>query len=137
LRYQGQSYELTVAGDSPAALAEAFGAAHAQRYGYRDDGEPVEIVNVRLVATVAGEQPDVVEPDPPAADPRTGTRGVLLGDAWQRADVLDRSLMGRGSTVRGPAVVEFAESTCLVRPDWSGVVDHAGTLVLTRQGAGR
>jgi len=137
LRYQGQSYELTVAGDSPAVLAEAFGAAHARRYGYRDDGEPVEIVNVRLVATVAGEQPDVVEPDPPTADPRTGTREVLLSDAWQRADVLDRSLMGRGSTVRGPAVVEFAESTCLVRPGWSGVVDHAGTLVLTRQGAGR
>jgi N-methylhydantoinase A len=57
---------------------------------------------------------------------------VLLDGAWRQADVLDRRLMGRGSTVRGPAVVEFAESTCLLRPGWTGVVDHAGTLVLTR-----
>jgi len=132
LRYQGQAYELTVGGDTPAALAEAFGEAHQRRYGHRDDGEPVEIVTVRLVATVAGERPDIVEPDPPAADPRTGRRPVLLDGAWRQADVLDRRLMGRGSTVHGPAVVEFAESTCLLRPGWAGVVDHAGTLVLTR-----
>jgi len=135
LRYQGQAYELTVGGDTPAALAEAFGEAHQRRYGHRDDGEPVEIVTVRLVATVAGERPDIVEPDPPAADPRTGRRGVLLDGVRVQADILDRDLMGRGSTVRGPAVVEFAEATCLVRPGWTGTVDPAGTLVLTRDEA--
>ena len=35
------------------------------------------------------------------------------------------------SRSRGPAVVEFAESTCLVRPGWQGTVDEVGTLVLT------
>jgi N-methylhydantoinase A len=135
LRYQGQSYELTVGGDTPAALAEAFGEAHERRYGHRDDEESVEIVNVRLVASVAGERPDVVEPDPPSSEPRTGSRSVLLDGDWQRADVLDRGRMGRGSTVRGPAIVEFAESTCVLRPGWSGVVDAAGTLVLTRTAA--
>ena len=133
LRYQGQSYELTVAGETPAALVEAFHRAHLRRYGHREDDEPVEVVNVRLVATVAGQQPDVVEPDPPEADPHTGHRDVLLDGAWLRADVLDRDLMGRGSAVRAPAVVEFAEATCLVRPGWGGVVDPAGTLVLRRE----
>jgi len=37
--------------------------------------------------------------------------------------------------VPGPAVVEFPEATCLVRPGWSGVVDDFGTLVLTRESA--
>jgi N-methylhydantoinase B len=37
--------------------------------------------------------------------------------------VLDRELMGRGSTVRAPAVVEFGEATCLIRPGWGGVID--------------
>ena len=43
--------------------------------------------------------------------------------------------MPAGSRVPGPAVVEFPEATCLVRPGWSGVVDDFGTLVLTRESA--
>ena len=43
-----------------------------------------------------------------------------------------RERMGAGSTVDGPAIVEFGEATCLVRPGWSGAVDDAGTLVLRR-----
>ena len=135
LRYQGQSYELTVDGDTPAALAEAFHRAHQRRYGHREDDEPVEVVNVRLVATVVGEQPDVIEPGPPTVDPRTGFRDVVLDGARVRADVLDRELMGRGSTVRAPAVVEFGEATCLIRPGWGGVIDSVGTLVLGREQA--
>jgi N-methylhydantoinase A len=45
--------------------------------------------------------------------------------------------MGRGSPVAGPAVVELAEATWLVRPGWRGSVDDVGTLVLSRQEADR
>jgi len=38
--------------------------------------------------------------------------------------------MGAGSAVEGPAVVELAEATCVVRPQWKGIVDDSGTLVL-------
>ena len=52
LRYRLQSYELTVDADDLGALAERFAAAHEQRYGYRVDGEPIELVNLRLTTTV-------------------------------------------------------------------------------------
>ena len=51
---------------------------------------------------------------------------------WIEVDVLERTTLGAGSEVAGPAVVEFPESTCVVRPGWSGAVDDAGTLVLRR-----
>ncbi len=35
--------------------------------------------------------------------------------------------------LHGPAVVEFAESTLLVRPGWRATVDEVGTLVLERR----
>jgi N-methylhydantoinase A len=41
--------------------------------------------------------------------------------------------MGGGSEVEGPAIVEFPEATCLVRPDWDGRVDEAGTLIIDRR----
>jgi N-methylhydantoinase A len=47
-----------------------------------------------------------------------------------KVPVLDREEMGEGSEVEGPAIVEFRESTCVVRPGWRGVVDSVGTLIL-------
>jgi N-methylhydantoinase A len=134
LRYRGQSHELTVAGDSPETLAAAFHAAHERRYGHRADDEPVEVVAVRLVATVPGERPDIVEPAGPDPAPAPGRRAVLLDGTATEVAVFDRAGLGRGSTVAGPAIVEFAEATCFLRPGWRGAVDDIGTLVLTRQG---
>jgi len=136
LRYAGQSFELTVSGSTVEELVRAFHAEHERRYGHRIDDEPVEIVNIRLVATVPGASPDLHEPDE-RGDAVAGRRTVFTDSAAVQALVLDRAAMGRGSRVKGVAVVEFAESTCLVRSGWSGAVDEVGTLVLTRDEGNR
>ena len=129
LRYRRQSFELTVDASDPDELAENFHAAHDQRYGYRMDEEPVEVVNARVIATVPVDKPELSEDEPPGeASPET--RKVNFDGEWVEAAVFDRAEMGRGSRVEGPAIVEFAEATCAVRPGWSGSVDDVGTLVL-------
>ena len=132
LRYQGQSFELTVEADSLEKLEERFHEAHEQRYGYRMDDESVELVNVRLVATMPVEKP---EPEEPRAegDAESGRREANFDGEWQETPILDRELMGKGSEVAGPAIVEFRESTCVVRPGWRGAVDGVGTLVLEKE----
>src|SRR5262247_4688162 len=57
LKYQGQSYELAVplgpgAGGAQmiAQLAEAFGKEHERTYGHKAEGDPIQIVNLRLTA---------------------------------------------------------------------------------------
>ena len=132
LRYAGQSFELTVPGSRVDELIRAFHAQHERRYGHRIDDEPVELVNLRLVASVSGAELRLVEPEP-AADSTAGRRAVLLEEGEVDAVVLARATMGRGSRVEGPAVVEFPEATCLVRPEWAGAVDDVGTLVLERR----
>lgn len=134
LRYAGQSFELTVPGATAEDLEVAFGAAHERRYGHRIDDEPVEIVNLRVVATFAGVVPDLRGSEhPPSGAGGTTTRTVLLDTGEVVARVHDRTRMGAGATVSGPAVVELPEATCLVRPGWSGLVDDVGTLVLRRE----
>lgn len=132
LRYRGQSFELTVQAGGVQELAERFHAAHEERYGYRMEEEPVEVVNLRLTATVAGERPQLHEREP-WGEARSGYRKANFGGEWVQTPVWDRTVMGVGSEVVGPAVVEFPEATCVVRPDWLGVVDSVGTLVLERQ----
>jgi N-methylhydantoinase A len=129
LRYRGQSFELTVEADPLEKLEERFHDAHEQRYGYRMDDEPVELVNLRLIATVPVEKPGL---DEPAAEGEAVSerREANFDGEWREVPVYDRERMGEGSEVEGPAIVEFKESTCVVRPGWRGAVDGVGTLVL-------
>ena len=129
LRYGGQSFELTVEADSLEKLGHRFHAAHEQRYGYRMEDEAVELVNLRLISTVPVEKPELAEPEA-TSTAGAGERGANFDGEWMKVPVLDREEMGEGSEVEGPAIVEFRESTCVVRPGWRGVVDSVGTLIL-------
>jgi N-methylhydantoinase A len=129
LRHRRQAFELTVKADRAGALHERFLEAHERRYGYRMEDEPVELVNVRVVATVEVDKPALREEPPPRA-PQARSREIVVDGERHSAAVLSRDGLGAGSRVEGPAVVEFREATCVVRPGWAGTVDDAGTLVL-------
>ncbi|MBA2535029.1 MAG: hydantoinase/oxoprolinase family protein, partial [Rubrobacter sp.] len=132
LRYAGQSFELTVEEEPFDELEDRFHAVHEQRYGYRMDDEAVELVNLRLISTVPVDKPELAESQP-EGEPESGRREANFGGEWVEVPVLDRGRMGLGSEVEGPAIVEFKESTCVVRPGWRGAVDDVGTLVLERR----
>jgi N-methylhydantoinase A len=63
LRYRGQAFELPVRAPL-AGLREAFEAAHEERYGYRDPGGELELVTVRVTATVAGAEVELSAAEP-------------------------------------------------------------------------
>ena len=129
LRYAAQSHELTVKADDLSHLRARFDEQHERRYGYALPDEGVDVVSLRSVETVATAAPDL--PEPLAChDDRPPTRRVNLDGDWMEVPVWQRSDMGAGSAVGGPALVELAEATCVVRPRWKGVVDDSGTLVL-------
>jgi N-methylhydantoinase A len=134
LRYRRQAYELTVDADDAGELAARFAEAHERRYGYAMPDEPVELVAVRVVATVPVERPELHE-EPASGDAESGRRRAHMGGEWGEVRVLDRDRMGAGSEVKGPAIVEFREATCVVHPGWAGAVDEAGSLLLEREDA--
>ncbi|GAB7092150.1 hydantoinase/oxoprolinase family protein [Halorubrum luteum] len=145
-RYAGQSFELTVpvdggsASDSenarerfdPEAVADRFHAAHERAYGYRLD-EAVEAVNLRVTATVGTDPPRARHTG--GGDAEVGTREATFPEAGTvDATVYDRSALSVGERIRGPAVLEQAESTTVVPPGWAGSVRENGALVLDRDG---
>jgi N-methylhydantoinase A len=132
LRYKGQSFELTVGAEDLEGMAARFHAAHERRYAYRMEDEVVELVNLRLVATVPREEPELSGASP-RWDGSPRRRRACVDGGWRELDVHDRGALGVGSELQGPAVVEFAESTLLVRPGWRATVDEIGTLNLERR----
>jgi N-methylhydantoinase A len=131
LRYRGQSFELTVQADEPDSLAERFHERHEQRYGYRMDDEPLELVNARLTATIRVEKPELRE-DADRGHGVAGRRRASFDGEWVEVDVHDRTRMGAGAEIEGPALVEFPEATCVAAAGWAGRIDEAGSLVLER-----
>ncbi len=137
LRYQGQSHELTVAIDAPfefGKISDDFEAAHEQAFGYRNDGQPVELVNVRLTAAVPLERPRLAGPVLPARKPpRPVRRPAFFGGEWLETEVWQRHELG-DARLRSPAVIEEAEATTVVPPGWQAFVDEANNLWLEAAG---
>jgi N-methylhydantoinase A len=136
MRYLGQSYELTVhySGSLNDAILE-FHAAHQVRFGYSDPDEPVQIVNARVKAFGRAEQPEIpltpYEQESPVTPDRT--REVVFagndGAVTHRTGIYDRGKLPAGARVNGPAIVTQYDTTTVLPPGWSALVDQAGNLV--------
>jgi N-methylhydantoinase A len=134
LRYRGQAFELAISESTapePGALRAAFEAEHEDRYGYRDPEQELELVTIRVSATVAGAEVQL------AAEERTplarGRRAARIGGRELEVEVI-RGAPPPGTEIAGPAIVELPESTLLAPTGWSGEVDATGTIRLTRSG---
>ena len=108
--------------DCSAALFDAKGRMVAQA-----EHIPVHLGAMpEAVAAVIEREP---EPD---GEADAGTRKANFDGDWQEVPVLRRGGMGEGAKVEGPAIVEFAEATCVVRPGWSGDVHSTGAILLAK-----
>jgi N-methylhydantoinase A len=132
LRYRGQAFELAVGGAldvDPIDLRQAFEAEHEERYGYSDPEQQLELVTVRVSATVAGAELALRgEHGTPASRTR---RTATVGGERVELDVV-RGAPPPNTLIAGPAVVELPESTLLVPAGWSGATAETGTIRLTR-----
>jgi N-methylhydantoinase A len=141
LRYRGQAFELAVGGalePEPADLREAFEALHEERYGYRDADQELELVTLRVSATLRGADVSLGQAgdgDSTTGEVERGRRTATLDGEEIELAVL-RGTPPPGTAIEGPAVVELPESTLLVAPGWAGEVDDTGTIHLRAQGDG-
>ncbi len=131
MRYKGQAYELNVPWKGSIDLAiRDFHAIHGRMYGFSSPDEPVEVVNVRVSLVGSLRKPAVPKMEFVKHVPEAeGKRAVYFEDTgWIDALVYDRYKLRPGATVKGPAVVEEYDSTTLVPPEYSLVVDEYGNL---------
>jgi N-methylhydantoinase A len=141
LRYEGQAYEITLQVPSGRVskagmqeLVKAFHSHHEQQYGFSAPKAPVTIVNLRVIAF--SQMPplkpaDIIpqEESPPA--PRM-TRHVYFEEVEGVLDtpIFERTSLGQGAVIVGPAIIEQLDSTTVVHPESRAVVSTGGNLVL-------
>ncbi len=139
LRYVGQEFTLPVpvnaeqlAKADRTAIRSAFDALHEQRYAHHATDEPVEIINIRLVAL--GHRSKLALP--PMA--KTGTLGPrekrpVQFDQGPAVDcpVYDREKLKPGDKFEGPALVSEYASTTVIFPGDKLAVADTGELIIT------
>jgi N-methylhydantoinase A len=151
LRYFGQGFEVSVpvanSIESQAdleAIGRDFHSAHRRAFGHAMDGDPVELVNFRVRAQSSRPQPELIvqdgkdQPRVGNSQPDYGTpvvikgkRDIYLNDRSLSCPVYERACLPPGFHLRGPAVVEQADSTVLIYPGYDAHIDRYGNLTIT------
>ncbi len=150
MRYVGQSYELTVGirngetGESGLEYVEDFHEAHRKRFSYASEGEPVEIVNLRLKAAGRTAKPQFSCRPSGSLDPKAahaGYKQVHFADPNTPhaarpvpTALYERERLAPGNIVVGPAVMFQLDTTTTIPPGWAATVDGWGNLVVERTG---
>jgi N-methylhydantoinase A len=131
MRYAGQSYELNV--PFVGNFVAAFHRAHEKRYGYFDPARACEVVNIRARFTGRTPKPTLpkLTPGGPSAAPAiVSNSAVLFNGRRKMTAIYDRSRLGAGNRIPGPAIVTEYSATSLIPPGWSARVDRNGNLIL-------
>jgi N-methylhydantoinase A len=140
MRYVGQAYELEVPITAPVArermpeILAAFHAVHERVYGYARTQQPVEFVNLRAVHTYPLPRPVVTQAARATgtlADARLGERRAYFG-AFVPTAIYERARLPLGARLAGPAIVEQNDTTTVIPPGVTALLDDAGNLHLRR-----
>jgi N-methylhydantoinase A len=137
LRYVGQAFELTVpakGGGDPnlPAMAAAFHEEHRRTYGHSAEHEPVELVALRVIASVREpSQADRIAFADRAGRPRADRRTAYFGPGFEAvsARIVTRAEIG-AERVQGPAIFEEYDSTILVPPGAFAEIDARGNVAI-------
>jgi N-methylhydantoinase A len=139
-KYAGQSFELTIQLPGPrapvAAIAEAFAREHERTYGHRADADPVQIVNVRIIARIPRERffASAMPSNNSSLSACVGgnTRNAYFGQQHgvRATPLLSRFELDREEPRRGPLLIDEYDATTLVPPGCSARLDHFNNILI-------
>ena len=143
IRYLGQGYELTVPLGSESEVSQQdvasaraqFDAMHEQMFGHAAPDEDAEAVNYRLRASAVVPKATLKQQQPADTDAAValaGERSVCFNSAQGMiaCPVYDRALLAPGHHFDGPAIVDQLDSTTVVYPGQSALVDDYLNIII-------
>ena len=144
VRYEGQGFSLPVSfgleelsgWSNLDPLVQRFHQRHQATYGYHDDQAATEIVNMRLAAIGRLSPARLGRLSQRQSDPGPAfkeERQIYVDGRFRTANVYERSRLGWGAVVEGPAIVEQLDSTTLVLPGQRAETDEFGNLMISSE----
>ena len=117
-------------------LANRFGAAHEQLYGFKLD-QPVELVNLRAVGTGTVDKVNFPEHElggPDCSGAIIDKSQVYFDGAFVATNIYDRGKLTAGNQVPGPAIITQKDTTTVIHPGHVGEIDKYLNILIHREG---
>jgi len=140
LRYLGQNYEVNthvpggnLVDKDLATVANSFNEEHRRLYGHAKPDHPLEMISLRV--TIIGF---IKRPKMRALSPQEdhgglkGRRDIFFAKTkgFMETSIYERSRLGPGRRIPGPAIIEEMSSTTILNSDDTAAVDQHGNLVI-------
>jgi N-methylhydantoinase A len=140
IRYAGQAFQLSLGvttdelkNNGLAVLTDEFDRQHEQLFTFAH-GKDHEIVMIRAIvkatSTLTADLKEVSDKKTKLADARIHDTKFYYETEWRDAVIYDRSKLGVGTVVPGPAIVVEMDATTLILPDHAATVDKVGNLLI-------
>jgi N-methylhydantoinase A len=136
-RYRRQGHELRVAvqpGEFDVSsldqLEGDFHAAHEKRFGFAMLDEPITVVNALATATLPGQQVPSKQIDFSRATASKADRRVWFDGRWYDTPIQDRRRLEPGEPYPGPLIMEQLDTTTVLPPWASAMLDEFGNLLV-------
>ncbi|MBV8150608.1 MAG: hydantoinase/oxoprolinase family protein [Candidatus Eremiobacteraeota bacterium] len=142
IRFKGQSFELsvpisagTVTEHYRSTIRARFLAMYRERFHRLNPDVPLEVVKLRVIVSGPQRRIHVQSNGKTRRRAKKGERQIYVPQrrGFVRGPVYDRYALSTASRLRGPAMIEEAESTVFLGPDAIARVARNGNLVVTIQ----
>ncbi|MEM6662869.1 MAG: hydantoinase/oxoprolinase family protein [Pseudomonadota bacterium] len=142
MRYKGQGHEIEVRlpdrdlkKDDLGELINAFEDEYRRQFSRPVPGMVIEVMNWGLSVSTPEKAPErSAEPVSRAKPVPQEHREIRIAAERVSAECHRREELDSGDLVQGPALITEPQTTTLVGPGWTAVVDDAGNLHLCRRG---
>jgi N-methylhydantoinase A len=140
MRYVGQSHQLEVSlgnkinGDTVRNASDRFHELHQATYNHCDRQAETEFVALRAVHRRDPDEKTLLDSgvDLPKGQPTSTQRSACLTaeKGFEKIPVFKRTELPAGFELKGPAIVEQADTTTLIYPGHTATVDPFGNLII-------
>jgi 5-oxoprolinase (ATP-hydrolysing) len=135
VRYAGSDTALQVVAGGYEQVVADFEAVHRGRFGFVSPEKSLIVESVQVEAVGRAEEVELVTPATAGgsvADAVLGVYPATMAGVTTDTPFIDRTRLGPGVPVDGPAVLVEANATTVIEPGWRGELTPIGDLVLTR-----
>ena len=139
IRYYGQEHTVKVPVPSGALKAgevltilDSFHTTHEREYEFKLPSDPAEIVNFHVVGIKRVQKLSLGELTEASGskDPMLAERNVYMNGGNETLPVYDRTLLGVGFSLEGPAILEDPTATIIVLHGQEASVDKFGNTII-------
>ncbi len=146
MRYRGQGHDIRVAlpgpvkSMTPKKVMKKYNEEYSRTYGYLEEEENIQLINLRVVASLATKKPTLKKAKSETKSvlkaANKGNRPVYFTERgkYVKTPVYNGHHLRPGNQLKGPAIVELETTTIVLRPDQRLRVDLYGNFIAARKG---